>query len=94
MITPCPYFDCENRTEFGYCKTTACINPIHSNIGTAQYGKGVQRNIITNADRIRAMTDEELANFMMHFSDYVPEPNGGTPEQCWLNWLKQEADNG
>lgn len=46
---------------------------------------------ITNADLIRAMTDEELANFMMHFSDYVPEPNGGTPEQCWLNWLKQEV---
>ena len=32
---------------------------------------------ITNADRIRAMTDEELANY-----------------QTWLDWLKQEAEEG
>ena len=24
---PCPYYDCTNRNSFGYCKTTACINP-------------------------------------------------------------------
>jgi len=23
---------------------------------------------------------EELVNFIMHFSDYVPKPNGETPE--------------
>ena len=23
----CPYWDCPNRNELGYCKTTACINP-------------------------------------------------------------------
>lgn len=28
MIGPCPYF-CENKTEFGYCRTTACINPLY-----------------------------------------------------------------
>lgn len=22
----CPYI-CDNKTEYGYCKTTACINP-------------------------------------------------------------------
>ena len=26
MIYKCPYV-CGNKTEFGYCKTTACINP-------------------------------------------------------------------
>ena len=26
----CPY-DCDNKTEFGYCKTTGCINPIYQN---------------------------------------------------------------
>lgn len=26
MVGPCPY-NCENKTSFGYCKTTACINP-------------------------------------------------------------------
>lgn len=47
---------------------------------------------MTNADKIRTMTDEELAIFMTLFSDYVPEPNRGMPEQCWLNWLKQEVE--
>ena len=26
MMEVCPY-DCGNKTEFGYCKTSACINP-------------------------------------------------------------------
>ena len=27
----CPYWDCPNRNELGYCKTTACINPKYQN---------------------------------------------------------------
>ena len=23
----CPYWECPNRNELGYCKTTTCINP-------------------------------------------------------------------
>ena len=23
----CPYWDCSNRNELGYCRMTACINP-------------------------------------------------------------------
>ncbi len=26
MIGTCPYV-CDNKTEFGYCKSTVCINP-------------------------------------------------------------------
>lgn len=37
----------------------------------------------TNADRIRSMTDEELAYFMANI-----EP---CRESAWLDWLKQEA---
>ena len=40
----------------------------------------------TNADRIRSMTDEELAEFMANI-----EP---CRESAWLDWLKQEADDG
>ena len=50
----------------------------------------------TNADRIRAMTDEELAKFAYSF----PCPPQITPNQCrhdcdrcWLDWLKQEVYN-
>lgn len=63
MIQPCDK-PCGNKTASGYCATSVCINPQYSNIGTAQYGQGVQKRIITNADRIRAMTDEELAELL------------------------------
>lgn len=55
----------------------------------------------TNADRIRSMTDEELAAFMftangcpMWVSDYsCKEDKGcrGAKGACWLDWLKEEA---
>ena len=45
----------------------------------------------TNADRIRAMTDEELARFMSKV-----ETNGRVfglkGIASWLKWLKQETD--
>ena len=47
----------------------------------------------TNADHIRAMTDEELAEWIVHKT----EGNGfdGYEEsvKAWLDWLKQEVDN-
>ena len=82
---PCLHYDCTNRNSFDYCKTTACINPKYSNIGTAQYGQGVQKRIVTNADRIRAMTDEELAAWL---EEITMLPTVG----LWLDWLKQEAE--
>ena len=51
----------------------------------------------TNYDRLRSMTDEELADYMA----YVGMVNNGCPvkslkcqescNKCWLDWLKQEA---
>ena len=35
MSDKCPY-SCMNKTEYGYCKTTACINPNYQN---KQYGE-------------------------------------------------------
>ena len=82
MVHPCDK-PCGNKTASGYCATTACINPKYSNIGTAHYGQGVQKRIITNADRVRAMTDEELAEWIISITEDL------TPN--WLDWLKQEA---
>lgn len=82
MVHPCDK-PCGNKTASGYCATTACINPQYSNIGTAHYGQGVQKRIITNADRIRFMTDEELAEWIIS----ITEDN----TEGWLEWLKQEA---
>jgi len=56
---------------------------------------------MTNADRIRAMTDKELA---VHHSRMIGCPlneledfkhctidDKCVPRECWLDWLKQEA---
>ena len=49
------------------------------------------RKPITNADRIRAMSDEELAEWIEEISPHTEWTfylQGGT----WLDWLKQEAE--
>ena len=55
-----------------------------------------KRKPMTNADRIRAMSDEELAKF---FTDDLCELLCGSPlvcdgqcESAMLEWLKQEAE--
>lgn len=92
MLNPCDK-PCGNKTASGYCATTACINPQYSNIGTAHYGQGVQKRIITNADRIRSMTDEELAHLLHSAEEHLFTGNLWNYEK-WTEWLKQEADNG
>ena len=43
----------------------------------------------TNADKIRAMSDEELARWLEY------EGGGACAEMCgWLNWLQQPAEEG
>lgn len=78
MSGPCP-FPCANKTEFGYCKTTACLYAPTIRVTSTPR---------TNADRIRAMTDEELAEWLDNNTYQFPI------YKCWLEWLRQEADNG
>ena len=60
------------------------------------------RHQMTNADRIRAMTDEELVNFLMRlmghaqcFAEgifpYHPCPQEQNCKQCGIDWLKQPS---
>lgn len=52
----------------------------------------------SNADRIRAMSDEELAVmfFNYHFSFTCPEQGRHECKEscmdCWLDWLKEEVE--
>lgn len=46
-----------------------------------------QHNHQTNADRIRAMSDEELAEYLVYHNPYHTESN------C-LKWLQQPAEEG
>ena len=57
---------------------------------------------MTNADLIRKMTDEELAEYMLVLAEYMLVfngcPNHGMMDcqdscyDCWLEWLRSEAD--
>ena len=91
---------CGNKTASGYCATTVCINPKYSNIGTVQYGQGVQKRIITKADRIRSMTDEELADKLEEIQLKTVKAYGnddlllkGELKKYWLDWLKEGTDH-
>ena len=45
---------------------------------------------VTNADRIRAMSDEELADWVWG-AETAGRAYGPRGKQAWLDWLKQEA---
>ena len=53
---------------------------------------------MTNADRIRAMSDEELARFFIGDSPNYWHPglclDGETCIGCFLNWLQQPEEEG
>ena len=79
------------------------VRPIYGSIeryevdvktGTISY-----RVIQTNADRIRSMTDEELAEFMRPWDSGCPRwkenplpcSDWDNCGECWLKWLKEEV---
>lgn len=53
---------------------------------------------MTNADRIRAMSDEELAEWLWMYCNGSAKPWEVCTEkykscyECWIEWLKQEGD--
>lgn len=86
----CPH-KCSYRTSSGYCGSTGGWE-------RCQYRQLYQPNTVvgyvsplkkTNADRIRAMTDEELAETMLDcFAAFYDVE---WSKQDILDWLKQEA---
>ena len=94
----CPY-TCSYRTSSGYCGSTGgwerCqYRQLHQPNTVVGYVPPLKK---TNADRIRSMTDEELAEYMGDVQTWGGCPNHGARKctencaDCWLDWLKQEA---
>lgn len=58
--------------------------------------KSMAKKTQTNADRIRSMTDEELAGLLKEVKEDYQWANPDYPdcEDCgeWLNWLQLEAE--
>lgn len=78
-----------------------CVNCVHKGTCTLvsyyeAQGEHVvkcgKRKPITHADRIRAMSDEELAKKMSGLESFALTCGGGWPPEKWLEWLRQEAD--
>ena len=102
--SPCLHYDCSNRNSFGYCKTTVCINEHYQKEqwglqSTTNKSESVVIKQQTNADRIRAMTDEKLAEWLVMVErrlivNALSKPSNYTDKQLkadWLDWLKEEA---
>lgn len=53
------------------------------------------KKVVTNADRIRNMTDEELAEIVMCHYEYAGRKRfclGQTCTECSLKWLKEKVE--
>ena len=92
--SPCLHYDCSNRNSFGYCKTTVCINEHYQREqwglpSTTNKSESVVIKQQTNADRIRAMSNEELAEFLRSH----PWNKHGMvyADDKLIDWLKQET---
>lgn len=56
--------------------------------------KDCRKRVFTNADKVRNMNDEELANFMAE-KPLCPKPKEECVfycSKCWSEWLKQPAE--
>lgn len=93
----CPY-TCSYKTGAGYCGRTggylSCqYQAVHGNTAVGF----VPPEPKTRADRIRSMSDEELAEYMSIYccSHKTHDPRCQQFKDCglcWLDWLRQEAD--
>lgn len=80
------------------CSMKKGITPLETCDGCENYHSRYKR---TNGDRIRAMTDEELASYitgiwysfeeMPGMCDVCDASSVQNCSECWLDWLKQEA---
>ena len=89
------YEHCKTCTHddgaIGWCDK--CVYTIfHRKTGLppTEYERREEPKPITNADRIRAMTDEELAEWLCDIAGWLPMYEGKM--HPILDWLKQEAE--
>ena len=74
--------------SFEYEHRCVPCKPTQPECGECEFAKH-----ITNADRIRNMTDEELANKISGLESFALTCGGGWPPEKWLDWLRQEEND-
>lgn len=98
------------RMEFDWCQYTGKMTMFLESMSfyreatftddsdCAEFNRAVEDKPMTNADRIRAMSDEELVSMIMGAPDYpcdVKIPAGECDEKCEkciMDWLQQPAE--
>ena len=51
---------------------------------------------MTNADKIRSMTDEQLADLLNNLEEWTEQSDLDSEKTflIWLDWMRQEAEDG
>ncbi len=92
-------YDCA-RAEWDSEGATCGINGLHVDRPSLGCNKRIPKKRMTNGDRVRAMTDEELAKMVGMEVCRIVKPDGkdcpkgfyfGKCDKCVISWLKKEA---
>lgn len=82
--------DCKNRGKKRNCKFYSDMSDY------AELCKDFEYKKQTNADRIRTMTDEELAEFLKDVKEDYQWKNPDYPSEddfgAWVEWLQSEVE--
>lgn len=86
---------CQNCTHFDRDMQCCRLTCIVRHEGKERECDTFERRIVTNGDRIRAMSNEEIAEFLEE-NNCPPgmDSDARCPARCsicWLNWLNAEA---
>lgn len=85
-----PCLSCKHKNV--YDPLTKCFVCNFSGIECKNF-EMYEPNSQTNADKIRSMTDEELAKKISGIESFALTCGGGWPPEKWLDWLRQEAND-
>jgi len=86
-----PCLSCKHKNV--YDPLTKCFVCNFSGIECKNF-EMYEPNSQTNADKIRSMTDEELAKKISGIESFALTCGGGWPPEKWLDWLRQEVKDG
>lgn len=89
MSKKSPCLSCKHKNV--YDPLTKCFVCNFSGIECKNF-EMYEPNSQTNAEKIRSMTDEELAKKISGIESFALTCGGGWPPEKWLDWLKQEVN--
>lgn len=87
---------CVYRTADNQCQKYS--DPVRNTMSWCVDNEPCEERTPSNADRIRGMTDEELADFMEDTATWGGCPNHGLRDctsdcgMCWIVWLKSPVE--